>query len=43
VVKELGPDYFEIRDTRTDLAVGTRTVREEADAKAEALNKAEGK
>jgi hypothetical protein len=43
VVMELGPDYFEIRDTRTDLAVGTRTVRGEADAKAEALNKAEGK
>lgn len=43
VVKELGPNYFEIRDTRTDLAVGTRTSREEADTKATALNKAAGK
>lgn len=43
VVMELGPRYFEIRDTRTDLAVGTRTSREEADAKATALNKVDGK
>lgn len=43
VVQELGPRYFEIRDTRTDLAIGTRTSREEADAKATALNKADGK
>jgi hypothetical protein len=35
---ELGPNYFEIRDTRTDVAVGTRTSCEEADAKAAQLN-----
>jgi hypothetical protein len=43
VVVELGPNYFAIRDTRTDLDVGTRTSREEADTKAAALNKADGK
>ncbi|MEV0444054.1 hypothetical protein AB0I84_18810 [Streptomyces spectabilis] len=38
VVEELGPNYFVIRDTRTSLDVGTRTSREEADARAAALN-----
>lgn len=38
VVLELGPNYFAIRDTRTGLDVGTRTSREEADAKASQLN-----
>ncbi|NUP39496.1 MAG: hypothetical protein HOY76_21415 [Streptomyces sp.] len=38
VVLELGRDYFAIRDTRTDLDVGTRTSRAAADAKAAQLN-----
>jgi hypothetical protein len=38
VVEGLGPNYFVIRDTRTGLDVGTRTCREEADARAAALN-----
>lgn len=38
VVLELGRNYFAIRDTRTDLDVGTRTSREEADVKAAQLN-----
>lgn len=38
VVLELGRNYFAIRDTRTDLDVGTHTSREEADAKAAELN-----
>lgn len=38
VVMELGPNYFAIRDTRTGLDVGTRTSREDADARASALN-----